>query len=101
MPTYTTFSAADHIPISRGEDHLTALIFPSFKILRQIGLEASDSKHVEEQAAEPVAKDPNQLEAKVDKALNSAFEEARLNSFDLSSTSGQGDVSFKDIFTNL
>ena len=29
-PTYTTFSAADDIPIPTGEQHLTALVLPSF-----------------------------------------------------------------------
>ncbi|THF95462.1 hypothetical protein TEA_007724 [Camellia sinensis var. sinensis] len=42
-PTYSTFSAADHIPIPRGEQHLTTLIFPNFKSLRDIGVEGSDS----------------------------------------------------------
>ncbi|GMP76120.1 hypothetical protein CsSME_00032933 [Camellia sinensis var. sinensis] len=100
-PTYTTFSATDNIPILRGDNHLTALIFPSFKNLRQIGLETSDSEHREEQAAKPIAEDPGQLAAKVDEALNSAFEEVGLNSSDPPSTSGRGDASFEDIFTNL
>ena len=43
-PTYTTFLTTDDIPIPFGEQHLTALVFPSFKILRQIGFEASDSE---------------------------------------------------------
>ena len=42
-PTYITFSAADNIPIPSGDQQLAALIFPSFKSLRQVGLEASDS----------------------------------------------------------
>ena len=50
-PSYTTFSAADHIPVPRGEDHLTALIFHSFKHMKEIGLEASDSEHAKEQVA--------------------------------------------------
>ncbi|GMP73308.1 hypothetical protein CsSME_00031097 [Camellia sinensis var. sinensis] len=86
-PTYTTFSAADNISIL-------------FKILRQIGLETSDSEHVEEQTVEPIAEGLDQLAAEVDEAINSAFEEAGLNLFDPPSTSGRGDA-FKDIFTNL
>ncbi|GMP83226.1 hypothetical protein CsSME_00037215 [Camellia sinensis var. sinensis] len=99
-PTYTTFSAADNIPILRGDNHLTTLIFPSFKNLRQIGLETSDSEHVEKQADEPIAEDPDRLAAKVDEVINSAFEEAKLNSSDPPSTLGRGDT-FEDIFTNL
>ncbi|XP_028072599.1 uncharacterized protein LOC114274822 isoform X2 [Camellia sinensis] len=78
-PTYATFSAADNILISRGEEHLTTLIFPNLKNLRQIGLEASDSEQVEEQVAEAVTEEPNQSETKVDEALNLAFEETGLN----------------------
>lgn len=100
-PSYATFSAIDHIPIPRGEDHFTNLIFPSFKNIKDVGLETSDSEHEREQAADPVAEDLNQLEAEVDESLNSAFEETGLNSSDPWSTSGQGDVSFEDIFTNL
>lgn len=99
-PSYATFSAADHIPVPRGEDHLTALIFPNFKSLKEIGLEASDSKHAEEQVADQITEDPDQLGTEVDEALNSAFEEAGLNLSDPPSTSGRGDV-FEDIFTNL
>ncbi|GMP49010.1 hypothetical protein CsSME_00016152 [Camellia sinensis var. sinensis] len=99
-PTYTTFSAADNISIARGDNRLTALIFPSFKNLRQIGLESPDSKHMEEQVAEPIAEDPDRLAAEVDKAINSAFEEAGLNSSDPPSITGRGDA-FEDIFTNL
>ncbi|XP_028087301.1 uncharacterized protein LOC114288003 [Camellia sinensis] len=90
----------DNILIARGDSHLTALIFPSFKNLRQIGLETSDFEHVEEQEAEPIVEDPDRLVAEVDEAVNSAFEEAGLNSSDPPSTSGQGDA-FGDIFTNL
>ncbi|GMP56021.1 hypothetical protein CsSME_00020647 [Camellia sinensis var. sinensis] len=46
-PTYTTFSTANNIPIPRSKEHLTALVFPSFKNLRQIGFEASDSEPVD------------------------------------------------------
>ena len=41
-PTYTTFPAADNIPIPTGDQYLAALIIPSFKSLRQVGFEASD-----------------------------------------------------------
>ncbi|GMP92442.1 hypothetical protein CsSME_00042665 [Camellia sinensis var. sinensis] len=102
-PTYATFSAADNISIPRAEQQFTALIFPSFKNLRHIGLEASDSEQAEEQVIEEVTEQPNQstLEAEVDEALNLAFEEAGLNQSDPPSTSGRGDASFEDIFTDL
>ncbi|GMP47775.1 hypothetical protein CsSME_00015359 [Camellia sinensis var. sinensis] len=100
-PTYATFSAADNILIPRGEEHLTTLIFPNLKNLRQIGLEASDSEQMEEQVAEAVTEEPNQSEAEVNEALNLAFEETRLNSSNPPYTSSRGDVSFEDIFTDL
>ncbi|XP_028072598.1 uncharacterized protein LOC114274822 isoform X1 [Camellia sinensis] len=100
-PTYAPFSAADNIPIPRGEEHLTTLIFPNLKNLRQTGLEAFDSEQVEEQVAEAVTEEPNQSEAEVNEAINLAFEETRLNSSNPPSTSGRGDVSFEDIFTDL
>ncbi|XP_028058963.1 uncharacterized protein LOC114262766 [Camellia sinensis] len=103
-PTYAIFSAANNIPISRGKQQLMTFIFPNFKNLRQIGLKASDLQQVEDQVAEEVVKQPNQpiLEAEeVDEALNLAFEEADLNRSNPPSTSGRGDVSFEDIFTDL
>ncbi|GMP41767.1 hypothetical protein CsSME_00011742 [Camellia sinensis var. sinensis] len=104
-PTYTTFSAAENILIPRGEQHLTALIFLSFKGLRQIGFEASDSEPTNEQAAEGVTEQPNQpsldksngLE-EVDAALNLAFEEASLNH---PSTYSRANASFEDIYIDL
>ncbi|XP_028100385.1 myosin-8-like [Camellia sinensis] len=74
------------------------------EVPKQIGLEASDSEQAEEPVAEEVAEQPSQsaLEAEeVDEALNLAFEEAGLNPSNLPSTSGRGDVTFGDIFTDL
>ncbi|CAL5324424.1 unnamed protein product [Camellia sinensis] len=99
-PTYITFSEADNIPIAQGDNQLAALIFPSFKNLRQISLESSDSEHAEEQVAELIAEDSDRSAAKVDEVINLAFEEAGLNYSDPSSTSGRGDA-FEDIFLNL
>ncbi|XP_028120753.1 caldesmon-like [Camellia sinensis] len=98
-PTYTTFSAAENIPVPRGEEFLTALILTNFKNLRQVGLDRSDSEQAE--VAEEVAEESNQSEAEVDEALKLVFEEAGLNSSNPPSTSGRGDVSFDDIFTGL
>ncbi|KAF5933049.1 hypothetical protein HYC85_029220 [Camellia sinensis] len=79
-PTYTTFSAADNIPIPSGDQQLAALIFPSFKSLRQVGLKASNSGQDVEPVVEVVAEPDREFaeEAEeVDEALNSAFEAAR------------------------
>lgn len=103
-PTYTTFSAADDILIPNGEQHISALIFPSFKTLRQIGFEASDSEQDVEPVVEVTADPTREFAAEaeeVDEALNSAFEAAGLNQPDSSSTSGPAEFSFGDIFTNL
>ena len=81
-PTYTTFSATDNISIPIGEQHHTTLIFPSFKSLRQIGLETSDLKQDLEPEVKVVAESTREFitEAEeVDEALKSAFETAGLN----------------------
>ena len=41
-PTYTTFSAAENIPIPEDEEFLIALILTNFRNLRQTGCEGSD-----------------------------------------------------------
>ncbi|GMP68459.1 hypothetical protein CsSME_00028081 [Camellia sinensis var. sinensis] len=96
-PTYTTFSAAENIPIPKGEEFLTALILTDFKNLRQVGFEGSDSKRPQ------VAKltELDQSEAEVDEALKLAFEEANLNSANPPSTSGREDLLLDDIFHGL
>ncbi|GMP93610.1 hypothetical protein CsSME_00043366 [Camellia sinensis var. sinensis] len=75
-PTFTTFSAAENIPVPKDEEFLTALILTDFKNLRQ-------------------------SETKVDEALKLAFEEAGLNSVDPLSTSGREDLPLDDIFYGL
>ncbi|GMP75243.1 hypothetical protein CsSME_00032404 [Camellia sinensis var. sinensis] len=102
-PTYTTFSAADSIPIASGDQHLSALLFPSFKSLRQIGLEDSDSGEDAEPTVEVVAEPTREVaeEAEeVDEAIRLAFEATGLNQPSLS-TSGRAEFSSGDIFTNL
>ncbi|GMP36012.1 hypothetical protein CsSME_00008262 [Camellia sinensis var. sinensis] len=102
-PTYTTFSAADGIPIPSGDQHLSALLFPSFKSLRQIGLKDSDSGEDAEPVVEVVAEPTREVteEAEeVDEAIRSAFEAARLNQ-PSPSTSGRAEFSSGDIFANL
>lgn len=102
-PTYTTFSAADGIPIPFGDQHLSALIFPNFKSLRQIGLEDSDSGQDVEPVVEIVAKwdrEVTEEAEEVEEALRSAFEAAGLNK-PSPSTSGRAEFSSGDIFANL
>ncbi|GMP27610.1 hypothetical protein CsSME_00003515 [Camellia sinensis var. sinensis] len=101
-PTYTTFSAVENISIPRGEQHLTTLIFPHFKSLWQIGFETSDSEQAAKPVVEEIAKQPSQsaLEVEVGEDFHSAFEAAGLNQPD-PLTSGRGEVSFEDIFTDL
>ncbi|GMP49963.1 hypothetical protein CsSME_00016765 [Camellia sinensis var. sinensis] len=96
-PTYSTFSAAENIPISKGEEFFTALILTDFQNLRQVGYEGSDSERAE--VAEVAESD--QSEAEVEEALKLAFEEAGLNSADPPSTSGQGDLPFDNVFNSL
>ncbi|GMP95012.1 hypothetical protein CsSME_00044235 [Camellia sinensis var. sinensis] len=96
-PTYMTFSAAENIPVSKGEEFLTALILTDFNNLRQVGLEGSDSERLE---VNEVA-ESDQSETEVDEALQLAFEEAGLNSADPPSTSDQEDLPLDDIFRGL
>ncbi|XP_028070296.1 aluminum-activated malate transporter 10-like [Camellia sinensis] len=66
-PTYTTFSAADNIPIPTGEQHHTALVFPNFKSLRQIGLKTPDSEQNLEPVIEVVTKSIREFATEVEK----------------------------------
>ena len=67
-PTYTTFSAAENIPIPEGEDFLVARIFSDFKNLRRVGFEGSDSDNTEvSHTAES-----DQSEAESEEVLDSA-----------------------------
>ena len=95
-PTYTTFSAADGIPIPSGDQHLSALLFPSFKSLRQIGLEAEPVVEVVAEPTKEVAKEAEEL----NEAICLAFEAAGLNQL-APSTSGWAEFSSRDIFANL
>ncbi|XP_028064078.1 uncharacterized protein LOC114267254 [Camellia sinensis] len=79
------FSIPDDVHLSLLADSTTDMMREDENTI--IGLESSDSEHVEEQVAEPIAKDLDRLAAEVDEAINSAFEEARLNSSDPPSTS--------------
>ncbi|XP_028072755.1 uncharacterized protein LOC114274969 [Camellia sinensis] len=91
--TYITFSAAENILIPSDEQRFTALVFPRFKNLRQIGFEASDLEQDIEPAVEVIAEPTKEfaVEAeKVDEALNSAFEAAGLNQSNSPSISGRG-----------
>lgn len=97
QPTYTTFSAAENIPIPMGEEFLMSLILTDFKNLRQVGFKGSDSERAE--VAEVV--ESGQSEVEVDEALKLAFEEAGLNLANPPSTSGRGDLPFDDIFIGL
>ncbi|THG15318.1 hypothetical protein TEA_008786 [Camellia sinensis var. sinensis] len=102
--TYTTFSAADNIPIPTGEQHHTTLVFPSFKSLRQIGLETFDSGQNLEPVIEVVVESIREFAAKaeeVDEAQKSVFEAVGRNQPDSPSTSGRVEFSFGDIFTDL
>ncbi|GMP23807.1 hypothetical protein CsSME_00001277 [Camellia sinensis var. sinensis] len=96
-PTCTTFSAAENIPILKGEEFLTALILTDFKKLRQVGFEGSDLERPK--VAE--AAESDQFEAEVDETLKLAFEEAGIGSVDPPSTSGQEDFPLDDIFHGL
>ncbi|GMP68384.1 hypothetical protein CsSME_00028015 [Camellia sinensis var. sinensis] len=98
-PTYTTFLATDGIPIPSSDQHLSALLFPNFKSLRQIGLEDLDSWEDAEPAVEVVAEPTRQVteEAEeVDEAIRSAFEAAGLNQ-PSPSTSGRAEFSSGDM----
>ena len=85
-PTYSTFSALDHIPVLRVEHQLMALIFTNFKSLRDIGLEGSDVEetgpkgHLEEESLD--AKDARQRGCSEEQELNREIELAfeQLNS---------------------
>ncbi|GMP48051.1 hypothetical protein CsSME_00015547 [Camellia sinensis var. sinensis] len=96
-PTYITFSAAENIPISKGEEFLIALILTNFRNLRQISREGSDSERLE--IVESAESDQSEIE--VNEALKLAFEEAGLNSADPPSTSGREDRPLDDIFHGL
>ncbi|XP_028110661.1 stress response protein nst1-like [Camellia sinensis] len=81
-----------------------ALVFPSFKALRQIGLEASDSEQDLKPVVEAVAESTKVFAAEVeevDEALKSAFAAAGLNQPNSPSTSGRAEFFFGYIFTNL
>lgn len=102
-PTYTTFLAAEGIPIPSDDQQLSTLIFPSFKSLRQIDLEDSNSKAEAEPVVEVVAEPTREVaeEAEeVDEAIRLAFEAAGLNQ-PSPSTSGRAEFSSEDIFANL
>ncbi|KAF5931794.1 hypothetical protein HYC85_027965 [Camellia sinensis] len=86
-PTYTTFSAAENIPVPEGEDSLIAFILSDFKNLRQVGFEGSDS----ERGVANVTKS-DQFEIESDAVLNSA---------DPPSALGQGDLSLDGVFHGL
>ncbi|XP_028051955.1 uncharacterized protein LOC114256485 [Camellia sinensis] len=83
-PTYTTFLAAENIPVPEGEDSLIALILSDFKNLRQVGFEGSDSERGVANITES-----DQYETEFDEVMNSA---------DPPSTSGRGDLSLDGIF---
>ncbi|KAF5933381.1 hypothetical protein HYC85_029552 [Camellia sinensis] len=103
-PTYTTFSAANNIPIPSGDRQLAALIFPSFRSLRQVGLEASNSGQDVEPVVEVVVEPDREFveEAEeVGEALNSAFEAAKRSQPTSPSTLGRVEFSFGDIFGGL
>ncbi|GMP81736.1 hypothetical protein CsSME_00036349 [Camellia sinensis var. sinensis] len=53
-PTYSTFSVADNIPMPAHEWQLTALMFPGYKNLRDIGIEGFDAS---EEIGEEVGED--------------------------------------------
>ncbi|GMP93774.1 hypothetical protein CsSME_00043478 [Camellia sinensis var. sinensis] len=86
-PTYTTFSAAENIPVPKGEEFLPALILTDFKNLRQVGLVGFDSER------------PGVVE--VAESNQSETKEAGLNSADPLSTSGREDLPLDDIFHGL
>ena len=78
-PTYTTFSAAENIPVPEGEDSLIALILSDFKNLRQVGFEGSDS---ERDVANVIESDQSETES--DEVLNSADPPSTSSRWDLS-----------------
>ena len=84
-PTYTTFSAAENIPVSEGEDSLIALILSDFKNLRQGGFQGADSERGVANVTES-----DQSETESDTVLNSA---------DPPSASGQGDLLLDSVLT--
>ena len=87
-PTYTTFSAAENIPIPKGEDSLIALILSDFKNLRQVGFEGSDSERNE--VADIAESDQSETES-----------EEVLDSADPPFTSGPGNLPSADVFQRL
>ena len=77
-PTYTTFSAADGIPIPSGDQHISALLFPSFKSLRQIGLEDSDLVEDAESVVEEVADPTREVTEEVEEVDEAYARRSRL-----------------------
>ncbi|GMP47030.1 hypothetical protein CsSME_00014968 [Camellia sinensis var. sinensis] len=95
--TYTTFSAAENISISKGEKFFTALILTDFRNLRQVGCEGVDLERPEVAEAE----ESEETKTEVNEALTLAFEEVGLSSADPPSTLGREDRSLDDIFHGL
>lgn len=101
-PTYSTFTAADNILVPSGERQLIALIFPSFKSLRDISAEGSDAV-TREQVDEDAQSEGHAENQELNREIDLAFEHISPDLSNNPSTSGRVDLSIPedDIFIGL